>query len=145
MSDDMAAIPFVRRTSNERVDGTLTVKIDIEPMYKLQFLKMFPDIGAEGAIAALSKGIVTTSKTEEAKEKPGPLCVLACQFCDDPIFWTWINTKTHYSAPDEFYAKEFIISECHIGSRKDLDTDERAASIFHSKIRKPFMAWRDQQ
>ena len=132
----MSAIPFVRRTANERVDGTLTVKIDIDPMYKLQFLQMFPEIGAAGALAALAQGV--NIEPQEPQQKPGQLCIMACTFCADPEFQRWTHTST------EEQAKRVILGRCRIDSRKELDTDQDAAKRFHAQIREPFMAWKAQ-
>jgi hypothetical protein len=135
----MTAIPFVRRTSNERVDGTLTVKIDIEPMYKLQFLTMFPDIGAPGALAAFIK--VASLPDPEQKQRPGELCVMACTFCADKKFWHWIDSENGTQTINEEDAKEYILHVCGINSRKELDRNIEAAATFHQKIRIPFLEW----
>lgn len=142
MSAEMIAIPFVRRTSNERVDGTLTVKIDIEPMYKLQFLQMFPNIGAAGALAALIKGAQISETPNKAKV--GELCIIACTFCADPEFRRWIEISCNCDEPvSEEDAKKWILETCDIQSRKELDSNSAAASYFHNDIRTPFLAWRD--
>lgn len=132
----VSAIPFIRRTAKERVDGTLTVSIDIEPMYKLQFLQMFPDMEAPGALTALVKNHPQPKVEVRQKEKIGNLCLLACTFCADPKFSEWAGTHT-----DE-QAKQFILDACLIKSRKELDTCQDAAELFHLLVRKPFMAWK---
>lgn len=139
----MTAIPFVRRTANERVDGTLTVKIDIEPMYKLQFLQMFPEIGAAGALAALAQGVNIEPQEPEPQQKPGQLCIMACKFCADPDFQDWLNTfGDGPTVNTETDAKVIVCEMCGIDSRKELDTNKYAATRFHTLIREPFMAWR---
>ncbi len=140
----MNAIPFIRRTANERVDGTLTVKIDIEPMYKLQFLQMFPDIGTEGALARLEKTAAVTPQPESPKEKGkvGPLCIMACTFCADLSFQFWLASKGYFCENEET-AKQRILEICGITSRKDLDADSHAARRFHDNIRSPFLDWKD--
>ena len=135
----MSAIPFVRRTANERVDGTLTVKIDIDPMYKLQFLQMFPEIGAAGALAALAQGVNIEPEVE--KQKPGSLCIVACTFCKDPLFWKWVS-QSQYECRTENHAKEWIYGVCDVKTRLDLDTNKIAMTRFLTLIREPFMAWR---
>ena len=42
-------------------------------------------------------------------------------------------------------AAEFIRIKCEIKSRKELLQRRRAVERFHSFIRRPFLAWRDQQ
>lgn len=78
-----------------------------------------------------------------AKEKPGPLCVMACNFCADPMFWQWIEDGETFPVNSADDAKEFIFRICRIQSRKELDQNSFAESVFHAEIRKPFMAWRD--
>lgn len=139
----MSVIPFIRRTSSERVDGTLTVKIDIEPQYRVQFIQMFPEIGSPGAIAALTQAASVQAAQEEAvKERPGQLCVMACNFCADKQFWKWISLHLNYDCINEDDAKDSILGICRIKSRKDLDTSKAAAEIFHTEIRNPYLAWR---
>lgn len=47
------AISATRRAYKEMADGTLRVQFDIDPMYKNDFLKMFPEIDTGAAIAPL--------------------------------------------------------------------------------------------
>lgn len=68
-------------------------------------------------------------------EKPGPLCVLACRWCFMRKFWVWIGVESHEAAKQE------ILRMCLIDSRKELDTDARAAAWFKSQIREPFMQY----
>ncbi len=77
--------------------------------------------------------------------KSGPLCILACQWCELPAFWAWVNFATHpivfnpiENAKD---AAAFVRELCEIDSRKDLDNDVLAGRVFHASIRQPFMAW----
>ncbi len=48
-----SAISGTRRTVRELVDGTLRVVIDVEPMHKAQFLKLFPEVDMPVAMVAL--------------------------------------------------------------------------------------------
>lgn len=76
------------------------------------------------------------------KQKPGELCILACTFCADKQFWKWIEQVHDLDCNSEDMAKNFILNECNIVSRKELDTSIVAAKLFHEEIRKPFVAWR---
>lgn len=88
--------------------------------------------------------ITEKSLAVEKKEKPGDLCVMACKFCADPQFRRWLVVDDpEVSTCSELDARKAILDWCGIGSRKKLDTDERAARIFHNRIRKPFLAWLD--
>lgn len=51
------AISAVRRAYRELVDGTLRVQFDIEPMYKKDFLSLFPDVDMVAAIAPLQENV----------------------------------------------------------------------------------------
>lgn len=78
-------------------------------------------------------------------EKPGPLCILACRWCNDPKFLTWMRSTTHAGVlwPAENFkdAAEFVKELCEIGSRKELDTDILAGQVFKKSIREPYMKW----
>jgi hypothetical protein len=74
-----------------------------------------------------------------AKPATGPLCLLAARLCQNPAFRSWL--ASHHavtSASSEAGAAEFIRSVCEVNSRKELDTDARAAAVFHEHIRIPF-------
>lgn len=83
----------------------------------------------------------------EHKQRPGELCVMACHFCKDPLFWEWasLGVNVAYRVTDEQYAKLYILEQCGIESRKELDTSANAAKHFHERIRAPFLAWKAQQ
>jgi hypothetical protein len=64
-----AAIPAIsgtRRQARELVDGTIEVKIHIDPRFKAEFHAMFPEIDMPVAIAPLQPDF----ETETAKTKP---------------------------------------------------------------------------
>ena len=75
----------------------------------------------------------------EPKQKPGDLCIVACNYCKDPAFLRWVGA-IHPNG-----ARQFILDKCLIKSRKDLDTDKMAATRFLTLIREPYMAWRAAQ
>lgn len=79
--------------------------------------------------------------------KGGALSRLAAQLCQNPDFREWLNAQ-HLSGlivsiegADD--AAAVIRSVCSIESRAELDHDDRAARIFHTEIRRPFMLGRD--
>ncbi|NHZ94629.1 hypothetical protein [Massilia sp. CCM 8734] len=74
----------------------------------------------------------------EEKQRPGMLCIMACNFCAAPDFIDWAIGVTG-NADD---AKAFVLSTCGIDSRKKLDTDKAAAMRFHSLIREPYMKYK---
>jgi len=53
---DIKAIPATRRAYRERnSDGALLVTIEIDEKYKIEFLRMFPEIDTPIAVAALRR------------------------------------------------------------------------------------------
>ncbi|VVE71523.1 hypothetical protein PAN31117_04083 [Pandoraea anapnoica] len=69
------------------------------------------------------------------------LARLAGIWCNDRVFLAWLeDISGHAFTPDD--AVELIRLKCNVGSRRELDADERAASVFLSEIREPFMRWR---
>ena len=104
-------------------------------------LEGFKDItaakkGMAGQILAAM--IVTVDAEAEKKQKPGELCIMACNFCLDPRFQKLIG------AHDELDAAELIKENCGIKSRKELDGNEKAARIFMEKFRGPYMELKAQ-
>lgn len=69
------------------------------------------------------------------------LCIMACVFCRDEQFLTWLGL--HKSAHSADHAKDFILKTCQIKSRNDLDRVPAAAELFHKHIREPFLAWKE--
>lgn len=81
----------------------------------------------------------------EAKPQPGMLCIMACTFCADLRFQDWADSLGDTRIEDEEDAKDFLLRECGVESRKELDTNKIASTRFHTLIREPYMKWRAQQ
>jgi len=64
----------------------------------------------------------------------------------DPQFRAWV---AQWMVPprevDVGTAADFIRTVCEITSRRELATDAQAQQRFHQFLRRPFVAWRDQQ
>lgn len=81
------------------------------------------------------------------------LCIMACVFCKEPLFQQWVKLKRDVlqlpcfgkgaPPPDEELAKEYILQTCGIISRNELDRYPTAAELFHERIRKPYLAWKE--
>jgi hypothetical protein len=77
------------------------------------------------------------------------LCIMACTFCRDPMFWRWMEEMAQQAGLeksedfDEESAKVFITATCWIKSRNELDTNPDAAEKFHRMIRLPFIEWKN--
>lgn len=142
------AISGTRRQIRELVDGTIEVKIHIDPAYRKTFHELFPDIDKPIAIAPLKHDF--EKKAKEPEVKGGPLAKLAGQWCNDPKFWEWINMRPAdvrtadeeaEHVGDKDGARKFICRHCRIESRRELDHNNLAADIFHKEIRIPFSGW----
>lgn len=143
----------------ELVDGTLRVQIDIDPRFRKQFFELFGQIDMPVALAPLTTNFERPEeKIEQEKSQNygriGPLGLLAVRFCEDPqfakfiepIYEEWLGDV----GPDSFpqitdYSRHCILAICEIETRKELDTNQRAAMIFHERIRKPFLEWRESR
>lgn len=81
------------------------------------------------------------SRTPEAKKEPiTGLALLAVQWCKEPLFWQWLSeNKGDLIVGDEATAKSVVCYRCLINSRKELNTNHRAADLFNSNIRLPYM------
>ncbi len=80
------------------------------------------------------------------------LSQLAGMWSNDPSFIRFLNVKLDDTrSADRFGVggvdpADYIREVCSIKSRRELDTDARAAAIFNRDIRIPFMEWaREEQ
>lgn len=126
------------------MDGTLRISFDIEPMHAQDAFKLFAAPGTPAAIAALAVGYAAKGEPkpeplcEPEKPKGGPLSKLAAMWCNDPEFWTWLETDPDNAASSPKGAAACIYALCEITSRAKLDHDEIAAEKFHRLIRGPY-------
>ncbi|MFM9932872.1 hypothetical protein [Achromobacter xylosoxidans] len=74
------------------------------------------------------------------KTKGEKLSWLAVQFCKNPHFWDFAGVS------GEVTAREWILrmSGC-VNSRSELDSNEDAALLFHTNVRKPFRNWMESR
>ncbi len=142
------AVIGTRRAIKELVDGTIRVQVDIDPAHRKQFFDSFGEIDMPVALAplnpaALSPAPVEPPKPESERVKPGPLCMLAVQWCRDEAFQDWIVKRygPRNAMPSELMAKEIMKSRLNIKSRKELDTDLEAQNLFQQIIRLPYMMY----
>lgn len=122
-------------------DGTPRITIDLDcTLSDASALGLTP--GAPFALARLTQEATqkeAQKQVAEPKEKPGQLCVMACNFCSDHLFLDYFGLRT------EEEAKDFLISYCGVSSRKELDSNSEAGRIFLEKIRGPFLEWKRQE
>lgn len=130
-------------TVKTMADGTPRIVLDLQcTLSEIAAMGLIP--GVPFALARMTKEASVTPPVEP-KTKPGPLCIMACNFCEDPVFWNWIHETSTYPCASIDQAKVFILENCEIESRKQLDTLPPAAADFHRFIREPFLAWKAKQ
>lgn len=75
----------------------------------------------------------------KSRGKLGDLCWRAVQWCADPEFQRWvIEVGDFTNDPSEAVAKNVIQQWCGVESRKELDTNPKAAEKFNRLIRGPY-------
>ncbi|MCA3064454.1 hypothetical protein [Aquidulcibacter sp.] len=140
-----AAISAVRRQVREMVDGTLEIKLHVEPKDKANFHRLFPEIDMPVALAPLNPQFDKPQiPAEPEKDKPGPLCMLAVQWCKDRKFQEWLADRwgdEYAGGTDELNTKIRLCLVVEIVSRLQLDGDEQAANRFQTLIRLPYMKY----
>lgn len=138
----MDAISGTRRAMREMVDGTIRVQVDIDPSCRADFLRLFPSIDMPVALAPLVAGF----ERQPAEEKPkgGELARLAGQLCQNPEFQACVPQCADGLSAEE-NAAQWIRDVCGVTSRAELDHNPNAATLFHERVRKPFLARRVAQ
>lgn len=123
-------------------DGTPRLVLDLQcTLSEVAAMGLIP--GVPFALARLEKQAAGKPVApQESKEKAGELCIMACTFCADPLFWEWAGWADDAFITSESEAKQFILDVCEIDSRKKLDDFSSAARTFHNEIRKPFLNWK---
>lgn len=153
MSEQAVIMAVSRGVMATLVDGTVRIKIDVEPADAAKAFALMGMPGSPIAIAALVLG--TPPKAEAQPEPPpkpvgGALAKLAGMWCANDTFADWM-ADTHSKLFDGALADaEGDIAEasaailralCGVESRIELDHDEVAAARFHERIRLPYMAY----
>jgi hypothetical protein len=120
-------------------DGSARIVLDLQcTLSEIAAMGLVP--GAPFALARMSsettKAQAQAETVEEEKEKPGQFCVMAANFCRDPVFWDWAGVGTE----DE--ARSFILDICGVKSRKELDGHDLVERTFFREIRHPFLQYK---
>lgn len=148
----MNAISGTRRQVRELVDGTLEVKIHVEPRHKAEFHRLFAEIDMPVAIAPLVPEYQQAKpgldpypeRAPSSWSKLGPLCQSAVGLCHDNEFQQFAIEALHMN-PDEIgnreeFAADYVRSCCAVSSRKEIDGGE-PARLFRRMIEE-YRAWR---
>ena len=70
--------------------------------------------------------------------KPGPLAVLAMQWCRDESFRKWLFDGR---GGNESVAAQVVKDVCRVGSRLEIDSNPVAATAFNERVRAPYMEY----
>ncbi|MEX3628106.1 MAG: hypothetical protein VB138_00210 [Burkholderia sp.] len=73
------------------------------------------------------------------------LVQLAGMLPRDPQFREWVGTYVNSDPVTIDEAATFIRTVCKVESRRELATNQHAADRFNHFLRRPFVAWRDDQ
>lgn len=79
-----------------------------------------------------------------ASFKPGPLCREAIDLCKLKEFQGWVELMGPFEKSEQG-AKDFILTQCQVESRKEIDGFPDAATAFVEIIRIPFMKWQRER
>jgi hypothetical protein len=134
-------------------DGSVSVSIVFEPKDRMAVMSMMGEPGASIACVRLANGHAKASdKPASSFRDLGPICREAIDLTTNPKFQEYIlrfNTKhigdTQNVSVRQDIAKKFILTQCQVESRKELDTSEGARDLFIEHVRKPFLAWMARQ
>jgi hypothetical protein len=144
MEEEVTAISGTRRKVQELVDGTLRVLVDIDPRFKADFHRLFPNIDTPIALAPLETEFEKwDQETRLYPDKPrgGPLCKLAGIWSKDEHFQLWLSGKHGGELFTEASAAQWIRDVCDVESRSEIDGNDQAELNFHNRIRIPFGNW----
>ena len=149
---DAVAIPAIRRTFKQLVDGTLRVTVDVEPYNAADFLRLMPAVDMPVALAPLdptaaAMGPIEPSFPSEGSEPPtagplkgGKLAQDAAIICATAEFQHFVELQGVEPVGEEI-AAEYVRQWCVVESRAELDHDYMAARAFAS-LMAAYRAWR---
>lgn len=84
------------------------------------------------------------ARAVSAGRKGAALSRAAAMMCNGAKFQRWVVSRIG-AAPEGVsasqHAAQYVRDMCGIASRAELDHNATAAGVFHTAIRKPFLAW----
>lgn len=137
---EVCVISGTRRQIRELVDGSLEVRVHIDPRFKQDFHRLFPQIDTPVAIAPLALNFERLSKPEESA-KGGELAKLAGIWSKDSEFHQWLAAKHPGEVFTETRAANWIRETCGVESRAEIDGDADSRGLFLRNVRHPFRQW----
>ena len=79
------------------------------------------------------------------RERMAPLCEWAVMRCNEEPFQRWAaghpNAPKYRQDKPADTAKAAVLHFTGVESRRDLDTNDRAAKALHAMVRRPYAAW----
>lgn len=147
MSDNLpGAVMGVTRTCRTYVDGSLVIQVEVEPRHAQTAFALFGAPGTSVAVAKLDPAAAVAADqkpVEPVKEQPkgGALAKLAGQWCNDPIFWEWLEETVGEKVASADDAAILVRHITDVASRAELDSNTAAADRFHRLIRRPYAEW----
>jgi len=91
-----------------------------------------------------TSGVPVRARIASAGRKGAVLSRTAAMMCNGAKFQRWVVSRIG-AAPEGVspsqYAARYVRDMCGITSRAELDHNATAAGLFHTVIRKPFVAW----
>ena len=140
---DARVVSGTRRSMKELVDGTIRVQIDIDPVNRDDFFRLFSNIDMPVALAPLVPEHARPQPPESPKSPAetveqhldnkmwrdfGPLAQSAILICKEPNFQEfcehkWLTFKERPTNKNnlEEHAATYLKSWCKVSSRKELD------------------------
>lgn len=85
-----------------------------------------------------------STELKKPREHLGDLCYRAVQWCNDPEFQEWICKQSQFGLvmpPSAHLAATTIKQWCDVASRKELDTNKRAAEDFRRLVIGPWQKY----
>lgn len=143
------------RSVKSRSVVVLMIEVPIERANDVVAMFGFPQPGAEVPVA-VARLVMEQPKVEPPKAAPKPAdertpwdalpkVQQAAIVCNDPEFWEWLHAQCPSARKiDANEAAEYVRFRCEVLSRKELDTDEAAATRWN-ELHGEFKRWRSDR
>ncbi len=91
-----------------------------------------------------TSGVPVRARVPSTERKGAALSRTAAMMCSSAKFQRWVVSRVG-AAPEGVspsqHAAQYVRDMCGVTSRAELDHNAAAAGLFHTAIRKPFVAW----
>lgn len=145
----MNAISASRGSYRETADGSLEVKIIIDPRFKEEFHKIFRTKDMPVAIAPLVADFERVEATKEDEpvndiQKGGLLSQWLAIRCGEESFWRFVENQCGFN---EGWIKSSLECDSEVKgwgefeSKKQIDNETDLTAWFHREIKLPYAQW----